>query len=48
MYFEVLGEITRPETIATGSGIHFAELHWYEAIGIGKREFKSSAFFSRD
>ena len=71
MHFEILGEITGVETIATGSGIREiarlrkrygrgrwrkrkgiadvrledgeivrAEVHWYEATGIGKREFK--------
>ena len=24
--------------------VHFAELHWYEATGIGKRELKIKAF----
>jgi hypothetical protein len=71
MRFEILGEISKVETFATGSGIreiarlrriygrgrwrkrkgiarirladgstHVAELHWYEATGIGRREFK--------
>jgi len=71
MDFEILGDITGIETIATGSGIRElprlrkrygrgrwrkrkgvaeirlrtgetvrAELHWYEATGIGRREFK--------
>lgn len=71
MYFEIIGEISGAETIATGSGIRelgrlrkyygrgrwrkrkgiarvrlaageivVAEVHWYEATGIGKREFK--------
>ena len=71
MDFEIVGEITRTETIASGSGvrnrlrlqkqygqgrwrklkgiarvrlvdgtIRLAEIHWYEAHGIGKREFK--------
>jgi hypothetical protein len=71
MRFEILGEISRIETFATGSGIreiarlrriygrgrwrkrkgiarvrlsdgstHVAELHWYEATGIGRKEFK--------
>ena len=71
MDFEILGDITGIETIATGSGIRelprlrkrygrgrwrkrkgvaeirlrtretvLAELHWYEATGIGRREFK--------
>ena len=71
MHFEIVGEISQIETIASGSGIREiarlrkfygrarwrkrkgignvrltsgdvvrAELHWYEATGIGKREFK--------
>jgi hypothetical protein len=71
MDFEIVGEITRTETIVSGSGvrnrlrlqkqygqgkwrklkgiarvrlvegtIRLAEIHWYEAHGIGKREFK--------
>ena len=71
MYFEIIGEFSVVETIATGSGIRelarlrkfygrgrwrkrkgvarvrlmdgeivLAEVHWYEATGIGKREFK--------
>jgi hypothetical protein len=71
MDFEIVGDITGIETIATGSGIREllrlrkrygrgrwrkrkgvaeirlragqtvrAELHWYEATGIGRREFK--------
>ena len=26
------------------SSVHFAELHWYEATGIGKRELKIKQF----
>jgi hypothetical protein len=71
MDFELIGEITQIETIASGSGvrdrarlrrhyglgrwrklkgiarvrlmdgtIHLAEIHWYEAHGIGKKELK--------
>jgi hypothetical protein len=51
MDFEILGEITHIELIATGSSlrdmvrlldgaIRVAEVHWYEAHGIGKKEFK--------
>jgi hypothetical protein len=71
MDFEIIGEITRIETISRGSGIrnharlqrqygqgrwrklkgvayvrlangsiHLAEVHWYQADNIGKREFK--------
>jgi hypothetical protein len=75
MDFEVVGEISGIETIATGAGIRErgrlrkrygrgrwrkrkgfaeirlksgdiirAELHWYEATGIGRREMKIKAF----
>jgi hypothetical protein len=75
MEFDVIGDITGTQTIATGSGIGEpgrlrkrygrgrwrkrmgfaevrlssgeilrAELHWYEATGIGKRELKIKAF----
>ena len=75
MEFDVVGDITGAQTIATGSGIRElgrlpkrcgrgrwrkrkgfaeirllfgeilrAELHWYEATGIGKRELKIKAF----
>jgi len=75
MDFEILGDISDVETIATGSGIRElprlrkrygrgrwrkrkgiaeirletgeivpAELHWYEATGIGRREFKIKQF----
>jgi hypothetical protein len=71
MDFELISEITRVKTIATGTGvrdrarlrkwyggakwrkvkgvaqvrlpngrIRMAEIHWYEAHGIGMREFK--------
>jgi len=71
MAFEILGEISQVETIATASGIReitrlrklygpgrwrkrkgiarvrlgdgstlLAEIHWYEATGIGRRELK--------
>ena len=71
MDFEVVGEISEVETIATGAGIRdrarlrkqygrgrwrklkgvatvrlvdgtvrLAEVHWYQAHGIGKKEFK--------
>jgi hypothetical protein len=71
MQFEIVGEISQVETIATNSGIrdlarlrraygrgrwfkrkgiarvrlddgsfHLAEVHWYEASGIGRKEFK--------
>jgi hypothetical protein len=75
MDFEVVGDISGIETIATGAGIRErgrlrkrygrgrwrkrkgfaeirfpsgdivrAELHWYEATGIGRREMKIKAF----
>jgi hypothetical protein len=75
MYFEIVGDITRVETIAVGRGIrdlahleeHYgagrwrkckgvamvrlasggirpAEVHWYEAHGIGKKRFKIKRF----
>jgi hypothetical protein len=58
MRFEMLGEISKVETFATGSGIreiarfrladgstHVAKLHWYEAAGIGRKEFKIKHLF---
>jgi hypothetical protein len=73
--FEILGEITVRETIASGRGIRdlrrlqrnygrgrwrkmkgsarirlrngdvrLAEIHWYEAHGIGKKEFKRKRY----
>jgi hypothetical protein len=75
MDFEILGEVTVLETIASGRGIRelgrlrrsygkgrwrkmkgtarirlpngdvrLAEIHWYEAHGIGKREFKRKRY----
>lgn len=75
MDFEILGDITVLETIASGLGIRdlrrlqrsygkgrwrklkgsarirlrngdvrIAEIHWYEAHGIGKREFKRKRY----
>jgi hypothetical protein len=75
MYFEILGEVTEIEVIATGHGIdilrilrkrygagrwrkfkgvaqirkrsgsiRWAEVHWYEAHGIGKRGWKIKRF----
>lgn len=75
MDFEIVGEITVLETIASGRGIRdlrrlqrnygkgrwrkmkgsarirlrngdvrIAEIHWYEAHGIGKREFKRKRY----
>jgi hypothetical protein len=75
MHFEIIGKITDPETIATGSGIRIlpllrkrfgagrwrkikgiatvrvrdrtlrrAEVHWFEAHGIGKKEMRIKRF----
>ena len=75
MHFQILGDISHAETIATGSGIReiarlrkiygrgrwrkrkgvanvrledgttaHAEIHWHEATGIGRREFKIKRF----
>ena len=75
MYFEIIGELTDVEVIATGRGIHdlrrltkkygkgrwrklkgiaqvrliggnirLAEIHWYEAHGIGRRRLKIKQF----
>jgi hypothetical protein len=75
MDFQLVGELTDVETIASGSGIRelprlrrlygkgrwrkmkgvarirlkggrirIAELHWYEAHGIGKKEFKRKKY----
>ena len=75
MHFEILGDLTGVETIATGARIReiarlrkrygrgrwrkrkgiaeirlgsgeiaTAELHWYEATGVVKREFKIKRF----
>jgi hypothetical protein len=75
MHFEIVGEITEVETIATGAGIRDlarlrkrhgrgrwrklkgaatvrlaggrlrrAEVHWYEAHGVGRRRMKIKRF----
>ena len=75
MHFEIVGDLSGVETIATGSGIRElsrlrkrygrgrwrkrkgyaevrlhggeilrAEVHWYEATGIGRHEFKIKRF----
>jgi hypothetical protein len=75
MHFEVIGEISQIEPIATGHGIRrlrvlrkryggrqwrkmkgtatvrlgngsirFAEIHWYEAHGVGRRGWKIKRF----
>jgi hypothetical protein len=79
MDFEIVGEITVVETIASGKGIRdlrrlrrsygkarwrkmkgiarirlmtgrvrLAELHWYEAHGIGKKEIKRKRYLDDD
>ncbi len=79
MDFEIVGEITVVETIASGKGIRdlkrlrrsygkgrwrkmkgiarirlmtgrvrLAELHWYEAHGIGKKEIKRKRYLDED
>jgi len=79
MDFEIVGEITVVETIASGKGIRdlkrlrrsygkgrwrkmkgiarirlmtgrvrLAELHWYEAHGIGKKEIKRKGYLDDD
>lgn len=79
MDFEIIGEITAIQTIATGRGVrarhslnrthgrgHWrkmkgvasvrttsgslrrAEVHWYEAHGIGKRDFKIKRYLDRE
>ena len=52
MDFEIIGEIKDIQSIVVGRGvhdrtrlnklntIHKAEVHWYEAHGIGRRELK--------
>jgi hypothetical protein len=77
--FEIIGEITAIETIATERGVYVrrylnrtygrghwrkmqgvalvrasngrlrrAEVHWYEAHGIGKRDFKIKRYLGRE
>jgi hypothetical protein len=77
--FEIIGEITAIETIATGRGVYVrrylnrtygrghwrkmkgvavvrasngplrrAEVHWYEAHGIGKRDVKIKRYLDRE
>ena len=49
MDFDIIGEISEIEVIAhirvsPGGDIHLAELHWYEAHGVGKKEFKGKRY----
>ncbi len=79
MDFEIVGDVTTVETIASGRGIRdlkrlrksygkgrwrkmkgiarirllngrvrLAEIHWYEAHGIGKREMKRKRYLDED
>jgi hypothetical protein len=43
VFFEILGAIAETATFA-GGRIRKAEVHWYEASGIGKKEFKIKRF----
>lgn len=50
MHFEIVDPILLAKTIARGSGndaLLYAELHWYEASGLGKLEFKIKRFMQR-
>ena len=78
MTFEIVGEIDRAETIASGRGVEVraylrkiyggtrwrkrkgvatvrlpngtlrrVELHWYEAHGVGRRDFKIKAYVDK-
>ena len=41
MYFEILGEIKGIARVRLEDGkVRQAEVHWYEAHGIGRRDFK--------
>jgi hypothetical protein len=42
--FEIIGKIENIEEIAVDGKIRKAELHWYEAHGIGKRKMKIKSF----
>jgi uncharacterized protein YodC (DUF2158 family) len=33
-----------PATTVTDGSVHQAEVHWYEASGIGRKEFKIKRF----
>ncbi|MBV9571046.1 MAG: hypothetical protein JO056_07390 [Alphaproteobacteria bacterium] len=79
MNFEIVGEISQAQTMATGSSIReiarlqkiygrgrwrkrkgigrvrlddgslcLAEIHWYEASGIGRKEFKIKALLESE
>jgi len=43
MDFELVGDLTDVETMKDGR-IRRAELHWYEAHGIGKKELKRKRY----
>lgn len=43
MFFKLVGQVLDIETIASGTTIReigYAEVHWYQAHGVGKRELK--------
>jgi hypothetical protein len=45
--FELVGTIEQIETIAAGPSLKMrVELHWYEAHGIGRRDFKIKAYLN--
>lgn len=44
MDFEIVGDFTQIETIAVGRRVRLAELHWYQAHGIGKTESKRKRY----
>ena len=79
MDFEIIGEITAVQTIASGRGVHarrylirlygpgnwrkmkgvalvrtpsgslrHSEVHWYEAHGVGQRDFKIKRYLDRE
>lgn len=46
--FEIIGDITNIQVIATGrlvnGSLRRAEIHWYEAHGVGKKGLKIERF----
>ena len=47
MPFEIVGDISQIETIAVrlrSGTVRRAEVHWYEAHGIGKKEVKRKRY----
>jgi hypothetical protein len=52
MHIEIVGELQDVETIAVGGrlpsgSIRWAELHWYEAHGIGRKKLKIKRFLEQ-